>query len=261
VHILIRHLTSFLISLTLLISSACYATQTVRLTSGEWPPYLSNHLAEGGFATKIVTEAFNEMGIEVEISYYPWKRSYNYAMEGKDPSGNIWNGTIVWIKTEQRMKSFYYSDPVITDEDVLFYLAKSSLHWKTVADLEGKIIGGTAHTAYPTFEQAHKDGLITLQRGGNYDSLLKRIFHQKIDAAQMPKQVGLYYLNHSFSTAEQKQFTYSPTVIERRTYHLILSKNRDENKALLKLFNQGLAKLHSNGRYRSLVSQLRRGSY
>jgi len=245
----------------LLINGSVFANPLVRLTSGEWPPYLSQALPNGGFATKIITEAFFEQGINVEIGYYPWKRSYNYALTGKDPAGKTWNGTMVWVHTDDRAKSFFYSDAVVVDEEVLFYLSKSPLHWKSVSDLEGKTLGGTAHTAYPAFEKAEKQGRLTIQRGGNYDTLLKRVYNLKIEAAPIVKQVGLYYLKHNFSPAEQKQFSYSPTVIEKRYYHLILSKNVEGNAELMEAFNKGLAQLHRSGRYKQLLSQLRRGNF
>lgn len=257
-----QKITHFFVGL-LFISSNVYAFQNslVRLTSGEWPPYLSQTLPNGGFAAQIISEAFLEMDINIEIGYYPWKRSYQYALKGIDQNNNEWNGTMVWVKTPERHKDFYYSDVVIIDDEVLFHLKKYELDWHSVEDLQGKVLGGTAHTAYPIFEKAQQEGILKLQRGGNYDTLLKRVFHQKIDAAPLVKYVGLYYLNQTFDSVEQSQFTYSPQVIETRYYHLMLTKAQKNNKELIETFNHGLRKLHQNGRYQELMRQLKQSNY
>ncbi|WED20836.1 transporter substrate-binding domain-containing protein [Vibrio sp. JC009] len=253
----------FLLLIPVLFSSFLSAKEgkTINITSGEWPPYLSSSLKHGGFAAHIVSEAFAAVGVKVKYGYYPWKRSYNYALKGEDIYGGKWNGTVVWVKTPEREQDFYYSDPVIIDDEVLFFLKEKGIQWENVNDLKGLKIGGTAHTAYPIFDEAIKRGIITLERGGNYDALLKRVYHQKIDAAPLVKHVGFYYLTKSFSVTEALSFTYSPTVIETRQYHLILSKQKPENQEYIKLFNQGLKKIRANGLYSKLYSRLENGFY
>ncbi len=50
------------------------AAETIRLTNGEWQPYLSKDAPHHGFASHIVTEAFALVGVEVEYGFFPWKR-------------------------------------------------------------------------------------------------------------------------------------------------------------------------------------------
>lgn len=161
-------LTLFLLLLTVRLAQS---TETVSLTSGEWPPYLSEKLPDYGVASKIVTEAFWNVGIDVQYGFFPWNRSYRYAINGKDEKGQIWHGTLVWIYTKDRSENFFYSDPVITDSKVFFHMKNKPLEWENLEDLRGKIIGGTLHTAYPALETAEKQGVITIERGGHYKHL------------------------------------------------------------------------------------------
>lgn len=201
-------ITSILIVL-LYTHSAFAERYLIRLTNGEWPPYLSKHLPEYGFASHVVTRAFDKVGLDVEYEFYPWQRSYEYAKSGSDLHGRKWHGTLVWTKTENRQEVFYYSDPVIEAEDVLFYRKDNPIDWQDKKDLKGRVFAITQHTAYPMLEDMERKGLITLERAGNYDTLLKRVYFRKIDATPLVKYVGLYYLTTSFPEIQQQRITYS----------------------------------------------------
>ena len=98
------------------------AQDRVRLTNGEWAPYLSEHLPHHGAASHIVKEAFAAVGIQTQYGFFPWKRSYKLARQGK------WGGTLVWVYTPERAKDFYYTDVVITEVEYLFHLKEKKLN-------------------------------------------------------------------------------------------------------------------------------------
>lgn len=237
------------------------AKESIYLTNGEWPPYLSEKLPHYGFASHIVSEAFKAVGVEVEYGFFPWKRSYEYAKNGVDEVEQTWHGTIVWVYTDERAKYFNYSDIAIKDSEVLFHLRDKPLKWKSIQDLKGVIIGGTLHTTYPTFEKAEKDGILKISRAGGYDILFKRLLQKRIDAVPQVRAVGSFFLDNSLSKDEREKIAYSPTVIQNREYHLILSKNIKENEKFLKLFNRGLKIIKDNGTYKKLLEALENGNY
>lgn len=237
------------------------AKDVIHITNGEWPPYLSEDAPHHGFASHVVSEAFDAVGVRTEYGFFPWKRSYKYAKEGEDFEGGTWHGTVVWVYTEKRARDFLYSAPVVIDVEVLFYLKSNPLVWRTVEDLQGMRIGGTLHTVYPLFEEAEKKGILTLERGGNYDSLFKMLLFRRIDAVPQVKQVGRYFLKESLSPQERDRITFSPTVIQERKYHLILSKRVVENRRFLQLFNQGLRQIRESGLYDALYQNLDQGKY
>lgn len=237
------------------------AGEIVKIANGEWPPYLSVNLPHHGFASHVVEEAFAAVGLNVRYGFYPWKRSYQYAKDGKDNRGKIWHGTVVWVYTEERAKHFLYSDPVIIDTELLFHLKSRPLEWKVVDDLKGMTIGGTLHTVYPVFEEAEQRGILKIDRGGNYDVLFQKLRWQDIDAVPQVKQVGRYFLNTALSDEERSRITFSPTVVQERKYSLILSRQVPQNRRLLQLFNEGLHLIRSNGRYAELHKELEQGKY
>jgi len=48
----------FALLLIALLCGSIQAADSVRLTNGEWPPYLGEHLPHHGVASRIVAEAF-----------------------------------------------------------------------------------------------------------------------------------------------------------------------------------------------------------
>ena len=87
--------------------AAAEMSKTIRLTNGEWQPFLSKDAPHSGFASHIVTEAFAQVGVEVEYGFFLWARSMKLAKEGR------WDGTIVWGESEERLRNFYFSELVV----------------------------------------------------------------------------------------------------------------------------------------------------
>lgn len=241
--------------------STLVARELVCLTNGEWPPYLSSNLRDHGYASHIVKEAFAAVDIDVVFGFFPWQRSFQYAKRGMSPNGDTWHGSLLWVHTNERANEFYYSESVVSDQEVLFFLKSASFDWDKPDDLKGKVIGGTSYTIYPSFEEAENKGLLTIYRAGDYDTLFKRLLIKRIDAVPQVKHVGNYLLKNNLTDDERAKITFSPTISQTRSYHLILSKKLDRNKKLIQLFNKGLNKIKRNGKYKELETSFYNGYY
>jgi polar amino acid transport system substrate-binding protein len=236
-------------------AGAAATADRIRLTNGEWAPYLSERLPHFGAASHIVAEAYKAAGIDVQYGFFPWKRSYKLAREGH------WHGTLVWVYTAERAEDFLYSDVVIRDPEYLFHLKSRSLNWQTPADLAGLTIGATLHTVYPTLELAAAAGILRLERAGNYDSLYQRLLKRRIDAIPQVSQVGRYYQQQTLSAEERDRITHAPTIVQERQYHLILSKKAAGSGALIARFNEGLRAIKADGTYARIIKALETGAY
>ncbi len=236
------------------------AREIVRLSNGEWPPYLSQTLPDQGAASQIVKAAFDAVDVDVEYVFRPWKRAYRYAATGY-AEGRVCHGTVVWVYTAERAKIFHYSDVVIEDNEVLFHLHEKPLKWQKIEDLHGKVIGGTAHTTYPLLENAEKQGILSIQRAGNYDTLFSRLLAGRIDAVPQVKNVGNYYLQNFLEDSERGRITYSPTVMDSRKYHVLFSRISDSDFHFLLRFNRGLQIIKENGVYAKIIDDLEKGKY
>lgn len=94
-----------------------YAEDTIRIASGEWPPFYSENLEYYGLDSRIVTESFALEGIRVIYRFFPWKRSYEYSKAGE------WDGTIGWPHSKEREKFHYYSKHPINEGEMGIFLS------------------------------------------------------------------------------------------------------------------------------------------
>ena len=118
-HVMRRTMTSLIVALCVILAfhvASAQTSKTIRLTNGEWQPFLSEHVPHYGFASHIITEAFALVGVEVEYGFFPWKRSMKLARDG------TWDGTAVWFDTEERRENMFLTDPVVSSAMAFFHL-------------------------------------------------------------------------------------------------------------------------------------------
>lgn len=229
---------------------------SVRITNGEWPPFLSENLMHYGVASRIVTEAFAAEGIAVEYGFFPWKRALLLAQKGK------WDGSAVWSFTEDRKQHFYYSDPVIETKWVFFHLRSTKFDWKTIEDLKGLRIGATLEYDYEkAFEDAEKAGTINVQRVPKDEQNFEKLVRARIDIFPQELNVGYAMLNKLFTKKEVRQFTHHPRPIKDSPLHLVLSREIERNKTILARFNSGLRQLEESGKADQYLMESRSGDY
>ncbi|MCJ7433476.1 MAG: transporter substrate-binding domain-containing protein [Anaerolineales bacterium] len=228
---------------------------SIRLTSGEWPPFTSENLPHFGLASRIVTEAFALKGITVEYGYFPWARSLKLAQDGE------WDGSLVWHKSPEREQDFYFSDPaVVTGQNVFFHLKSYDFDWKEMKDLAGLNIGATIDYDYgEAFMQAEKAGEINVDRVPTDEQNFKKMLLGRIDIFPLDLDVGLAMLHQNFSAEEIAQITYHSQPIESYPYSLILSKKVPRNAELIVLFNAGLKELIDSGKMQLFIDESRQG--
>lgn len=231
------------------------AEETIRLSNGEWAPYLSEHLQYNGVVSRIVTEAFATQGVKVEYVFRPWKRAYKEAASGK------YDGSVVWTRNPKREAEFYYSDQVIKGESVLFHLKSYPFDWETNDDLTGLRVGGELGYNYILLQALERAGKIKINRVATDKQNFGMLLHNRIDIFQQDRVAGYDVLQDNFALAEREQITHHPKPIRTDNYHLILSRKKSENKRLVGLFNQGLKHLKESGKYAQYISESQAGNY
>ncbi|WP_108649638.1 substrate-binding periplasmic protein [Dongshaea marina] len=231
------------LSLMLLTGTLYASSNSVRLTSGEWPPYTSEHLPYDGIMSYIVTEVFSKQGIRVEYGYFPWKRSFRLAQYGE------WDGSLGWTKNQQREKDFYFSEPLLNGHDVFFYLKDMPdkvFTWKDYSDLKGLKIGATLGYIYgPGFDKADLDGEINVLRFPSDADLIRNLYLGRLDLAVMDACVGHDLIELSYPT-HSSLFGHTRKVVRNSSFRMILTRKKPENAGLMEKFNQGLASLRDD---------------
>lgn len=219
------------------------AAEDVRLTNGEWAPYLGATLPYQGVASRIVAEAFALEGVTVHWEFYPWARALHLAQKGER------HGTAIWLRNTGRERDFYVSDPVIESGYVLFHRKDTPLHWQQVDDLLHYRLGATLGYDYgEAFQRAERDGRLRVQRLPAEEQGLRMLLAGRIDVFPMDKVVGIANLQQGFSREERSRLTYHQQPLRSDTLHLLLSRTVPGNEQLMARFNQGLARLRESGK-------------
>ncbi|MCG8571684.1 MAG: transporter substrate-binding domain-containing protein [Spirochaetes bacterium] len=245
---------TFILILILLFTCFLGAQKKIVLTNGEWEPYLSEHLKHYGVASHIVTEAFAQEGVKVEYVFVPWKRAFEDAKSGK------YDGSLVWTKSAEREKDFYFSEPVIRGDSVFFYIKGNKFDWKTLKDLTKYKMGVALGYKY-AFDDDPISQQFKREEAPNDLSNFKKLLGGRIDIYPLSKDVGWEMINGNFSKAEIKKFASHPKPYHTENYYLILTKAKSGNADLIRLFDKGLAKLKKSGKYDKFINDSYKGKY
>jgi len=228
------------------------ASADIRLASGEWSPYVGESLEQGGFISHLVSESFAQSGMEVRWDYLPWKRAYEMTRMGD------YGGTFLWRYSAKRAQEFYFSDPLIETQAVMFHRKGLDFEWKNDASLLGHRIGGTIGYHYQ-FSQIK--GINIDWVDSDYTNM-KKLVRGRIDLFAVDMAVGYHLLRTRIDKQDATQITHSEWQQgEPVSYHLMLPRRLEGSKRLLDRFNRGLAQLQKSGRYQAIIKAQQRGDY
>lgn len=241
----------FLCLLLPLLTANIALANTVKLANGEWAPYQSKSLKNGGFMTQLVKEAFEAEGYQVEFTYMPWKRGFEEAKLGN------YDGSLIWSKNPDREQFFIYSDPVITLSTGLFQQKSNPVSWSTKDDLKKYKIGGVTGYAYG-IEDMEKAGQLEIQRIASAENNYKKLSAGRLDIVLEDMDVGMETITSLKLTDKIEPNEKS---LSARDYFVIISKQSPRSKELVDAFNRGLAKLKSEGKLKAYREASIKGEY
>jgi polar amino acid transport system substrate-binding protein len=235
--------------------SAGAMAETIRITNGEWPPFTSERLAHKGPLSRIVTEAFALEGITVEYGHFPWKRAYDYAKTGK------WDGSVGWAPTPKHLHDFHMSTPVITVDKGLFHLKNIPFDWKSIDDLRGWRVGGTAGYAYgDEWDRAVREGKFKVDEVTTDEQNIRKLLLRRVDVVAMEVDVANHLIRTLLTPEEAATIMQHPKLVMQTPICLALSRQSARSPELLKRFNRGLQRLTENGAYERHIQELHTGA-
>ena len=236
--------------------SSVFAGEEIRITIGEWSPFISKELPHYGIVPHIISEIFNEAGVNVQYGFFPWARSSYLVKAGE------WHASAIWGKTEEREKNFYFSDLVYTGETVLFYHKDHPIVWTgNLGDLKGLRIGLSLGAAKSNIlKEAEKKGFITYDIGGDKVMTFFKLLEKRFHAIDNNKAVGLHLIQTRLLSEQRAKIGYTKPH-ELWDYNLIFSKKLKENEKFLEIFNRELDKMKKSGRFDEMWQAFYNGEY
>lgn len=230
---------------------------TIRITNGEWEPFLSEYCPHYGVDSHIVSEAFKLEGITIKWGFFPWKRAFVIAEQAED-----WDASAAWWPTDEVKQGFLVSDPISNTSFVFFHIKNYQFDWKSIDDLKGIKIGGTLGYDYgKDFMKAMEENRIQVDTVPADETNFKKLLKDRIQIFPNDPIVGYSQIRNTFSAEEAAQFTHHPKEFEKSTLHLIISKKCKNGQLFLDKFNSGLKKLKESGRFDQIFKDLEAGKY
>jgi len=230
--------------------------ELVRITVGEWPPYLSKELKHNGVAAHIVTEAFEKEGMDVQYTFLPWSRALSYVEVGK------YDGSVLWVWTEKRAEKFLFTEVMLEGEAVFFHLKSVAFDWKTYQDLAEFRIGGLLSATYPWVEEAKAKGIhLKISPVETEIQNFAKLFFKRIDVYGMDRLVGYHILQTGFSPEERQNIKHHSRPVEIWPYRIIFSRKVEQGPHFVKAFNKGMEKLKQERNLRQYLIDFEQGYY
>lgn len=241
-----RFLLCFMVLMLVSLSQALYAANTIKISTGHWPPYLNDDLPGDGFLSQIIRESFALEGIDVKFSFLPWSRALAMVKTG------TYQASAVWSCTESRSRNFLYSSPILPYQYVFYHRADEPFEWESFEELKGKRIGLTQDYSYgETLSDVIDRGLVDADVTTSDSANFKKLLLNRIDLFPMDPVVGEAMIRNQFSS-QAYRLTFHPKPLRSAFYHLLFNA---EAADLRQAFNEGLTKLRESGRYRAIIEK------
>ena len=231
--------------------------ETIRITNGEWEPFLSKYTYQYGFSSHIVTEAFKLEGITVEWGFFPWQRAYQNAKSSSD-----WDASCCWWPDKAVEQDFLFSDTITETSLVFFHLKSFNFQWNSLQDLKGIKIGGTLNYDYgKKITDAISAKTLEIDFALKDEFNYKKLLAGRIQLFLNDPSVGKAQILNSLSVKEAGLITYNPKKFGKNTIHFIIRKNHPQDKYFIDKFNAGMKKLKKSGRYIEMLKDFEKGKY
>lgn len=232
-------------------SSALFAStkcKTVSINGANgWIPvsyYGDNRLT--GVAPDIITNIFNEIGIEVKQQpIVPWKRLLNDLEIGKLDvlTGAYYN--------DKRAKTYQYSNVITVDEIRIFVKKGKEFPFYDLSDLKGLIGVRPQGGSYGQDFDDYANKNLHINENNSTLAMLKLLIQDKVDYAVWGYFDGLGNITqHHY----QDQITALPTPVSSNNVYALFSR-KSPCVSQIDRFNQILDRMHTNGDIDEIIEE------
>lgn len=231
------------------------ASETVRVGTGDWVPYVDQGRSDGGALARLIRTIFADAGYQVEFIYYPWDRNLLMLQQGG------LDAVMPYICNKARQRVSTCSEPLVKGEVVLFHRQDKPFDWQGIADLQPYRIATTLGYSYgPQFDEAQQAGLLQVQQSHKEDTGFRLLELGRIDLHPQDRAVGYAMLRRLFSEQARAHITHHPRQLNSEPLHLLFRKDDAQADRLRGIFNAGLRRFAASGELQRLQQALYSGN-
>lgn len=230
--------------------------EELRISVGDWPPYLSADLQHGGVIAHLISDLFADEGYQVNFQFLPWPRAYAAAAAGR------FDATAVWMHKGEREADFLFSAPLLDEQFVFFHLKNQPFDWQEFTDLNGMRLGGGLEYSYgEAFDSFLSKGTVKMERVSSDRQNFEKLLKERVALYPQELNVGYASLRKHFSATDAARVTHHPKPLLVNLSYLMLPKQLEGSQALLERFNRRLQIYRDSGRYDAYFRDLQAGKY
>ncbi|MCG8633666.1 MAG: transporter substrate-binding domain-containing protein [Desulfobacterales bacterium] len=228
------------------VSSPLFA-KNFEIATGEWAPYVSETMPDGGPTAKIVAAAIEAAGHTVTFKYMPWKRTEVLTQQGKMVA------TFPWTMADSFKDVTYQSTPLAHQRMVFFYLKDKFPGWDYTGLEELKKVKIGASQGYSYVDIFANAGIKPVYVK-DVKSSLKMMLHNRVDVVPESQLVGWQTIKDQYASDASK-IASSKTPLFEKPLHLMVSKTHPDGEALYNAFEKGLKIIRDNGTFKKLLEE------
>ena len=219
--------------------------QTYKLASGDFPPFTGEKVANGGLATEIIVKVINELGDQSDIKFLPWKRGFKKTLEGE------YFGTFAYSKNNERLKTWFYSEPLYTLEEVFIVQGDSTFSFSTDYDLRGKTVCKPAGYNLFGLKKMAESGIIKIEQPPNMKHCFRMLSAGRVDMVMTNSKTAQSLIEAETNNLFKYKVLETPFVTIG--HHLIIPRSNANGEAFLERFNATLVRFKHSGKIDALI--------
>lgn len=237
----------FFIVLILMTGPVQSFAESIRLVSGEWPPYCSQNPEQPGITTEIVLSAFEAVGVKTRLDFFPWPRCERMVCCGMDVIA------FPYVQTAARDQFALFSIPMLTEKTYLYYSRRHMSHfdftgYKQLQNYRVGTLNGFVHQEL--FEENRVDAAVVK----NNTVAMRMLLMNRLQLFPINDLVARQEIHDNFSDKED-EFSHSKTPMYTVPLRLMVSRKNPQAERLLSLFAKGMSIIQRKGIIDKIMSK------
>lgn len=210
---------------------------SIVIVTGQFPPLIDENRKDKGYISRLVTDAFAQVGIKTEFLFVPWGRALRMVELGREAA------VMYFDRNEQRAEFFTFSDPMLWDNWVLFHLENNDIHWQQLKDLSAYKIGATISYTYTgDFYQLANENVLQVNWQPYDKQSWKMLMAGRLDIFANTESAW-YYAKQEFSPKNLARLVIHPKPLAAQLGHVLFSKAHPNGDYFREQFNLGFTQL------------------